>query len=696
MKAIIKKEFLSLFRNVTGWLFLGVLLATYGFYFLGYNLTLGYPLVNYTLSAVMIVFMLVTPILTMRVISEERHTKTDQLLLTAPISPAKIIIGKYIALAAVFTIAVAVMAISPLMLSMFGEVYFLQNYTCILGIWLFGLACIAVGFLASSCTENQVISAVLGFGALFVLYMMPVVTSLLGDNVVTTVLGCLDLYTPLTTMLNGIFSLTTILYYITFVVVCLFLSYELMQKRRWTVSKANVTTSAFSVVTIVVVIAVAVLANVGLSYVPDTYTELDASGNSLYSITDDTKDYLATLEDDITIYVFAAESDCDTNIDATLQHYKDASKHITITYVDPTEDLTFEGNYSEDGITDNSLIIESSKKYKIIDYYDIYQYSFDYSSYSYYIDAYDCEGQVTAAIQAVLSDQEVVIYELDGHNETSITGDFLEVFEKNFYTVETLTLLNVDEVPEDCEMLIIFAPCTDLSEDDLAKLEAYVDAGGKILFNIYYEYWDDLENFQELLAYYGVTTTSSVVVENDSQYYMAGYVYYLLPYVESTSYTSNITGNSQVVLPYALGFYYDEDNEDYDYTQFLSSSDDSYVYPTSEDGTITEEGSVALGLAVENENGGCLVLLGSPYAFLDTYNSYVSGRNATLFKNIVSILVGDEETTSYVVIAAKSYSVTYLTVSTKMILVYGYLWGLLIPVASIFAGIIIWAIRRRK
>ena len=150
MFAIFKREFRSYFQTVVGWLFVSALLAVYGLYFYVYNLKNGYPYITYDLKGIGFVMLIAVPILTMRCLSDERKTKTDQLILTSPVSVGKIVAGKYLAMAAVFTIDIILFAISPLILLIFGKVALGECYVAIFGYWLYGCACIAVGLFISS------------------------------------------------------------------------------------------------------------------------------------------------------------------------------------------------------------------------------------------------------------------------------------------------------------------------------------------------------------------------------------------------------------------------------------------------------------------------------------------------------------------------------------------------------------------
>ena len=124
MLAIFKREFKSYFQNVSGWLFVAAVLAVFGLYFYVYNLTNGYPYLSYSLSSIAFIMVIAVPILTMRCFSEDRKNKVDQLVLTAPVSVGKIVMGKFFAMAAVFTIDVAAICLAPLVLSRFGTVPF--------------------------------------------------------------------------------------------------------------------------------------------------------------------------------------------------------------------------------------------------------------------------------------------------------------------------------------------------------------------------------------------------------------------------------------------------------------------------------------------------------------------------------------------------------------------------------------------
>lgn len=302
MWAIIKREFRSLFQTVVGWLFLAVNLGLFGLYFYVYNLVYGYPLLSNTLSAITFIFLITVPILTMRVLAEEQKSKTDQLILTSPISVGKVVLGKFLALAAVFSITELVMCMTPLLLSGFGKIPYGECYTALFGFWLFGLACIAIGVFWSSVTESQVIAAVLTFAALFVGYMMQSITAMISTsgNLLTKLLGCYDLTAGLDEFFSGVLDLQALLYYGSLIFLFLFLTMQVIQKRRFSVSSRNLKTGAFSAGLIAVALAVVVVVNLIGGQLPEGLKSIDVTMQKLYSITDDTRQLLASLEEDVT------------------------------------------------------------------------------------------------------------------------------------------------------------------------------------------------------------------------------------------------------------------------------------------------------------------------------------------------------------------------------------------------------------
>lgn len=171
MRGIYKREFKSYFYSMIGYVFIAFLVVFVGIYFMVYNLNYGYPYFSYTLSGGLFILLIAIPILTMKSFSEERRSKTDQLLLTAPVTLGQIVWGKYLAMVSVFAIPNLIFCLFPLIIKASGNAYFKVDYCAILAYFLLGCAYIAVGMFLSSLTESQIIAAISTFGVLLVLYL---------------------------------------------------------------------------------------------------------------------------------------------------------------------------------------------------------------------------------------------------------------------------------------------------------------------------------------------------------------------------------------------------------------------------------------------------------------------------------------------------------------------------------------------
>ena len=166
MAAIYKRELKSYFQYMTGYVFIAFLVLFVGIYFMAYNLMSGYPYFSYTLSGMVTIVMIGIPVLTMRSFADDRKTKTDQLLLTAPVSVPKMVLAKYLSMVTVFAVPVLISCLCPLIIKMNGTAYLKTDYASILAFFLLGCVYIAIGMFISSTTESQIIAAVGTFGSL--------------------------------------------------------------------------------------------------------------------------------------------------------------------------------------------------------------------------------------------------------------------------------------------------------------------------------------------------------------------------------------------------------------------------------------------------------------------------------------------------------------------------------------------------
>lgn len=711
MLAILKREIKSYFQNVIGWLFVSAIIAVYGVYFFAYNLQNGYPYVSYPLSSITFVLLIAVPILSMRCLAEERKSKVDQLLLTAPVSVGKIVLAKYFAMVAVFSVAVAIIAVTPLVLTFFGTVPIGESYVAILGFWLMGCLFLAIGLFLSSITESQVIAAVLSFVVLFLCYMMDAIISLIteNENIITQIISCLDIYTPFEDFLNGCLDLTSVFYYVSASAFMIFLAAQSIQKRRWSISKNTISTSVFSTSTIAIALAIVVVGNLVMGSLSVTITEIDCTYDKMYDLTEDTEDFLDNLEEDITLYVLNSDKNKDAQLHETLERYEALSNHISVEYVDPSVNPYFYQTYTDSSPSQNSVIVVGSERFRVIDYYDLYEveYEMDYYSYTYNttVTGYDAEGQITSAIEYVTMDDEelAVVYEITGHGESSLTTAYTDVLEKANIRLESIELFNEEGVPEDAQAIIIHAPSSDYNAEDAQKVIDYINSGGNVIITCNYGY-RNLENFNSILQAYGMDWVDGVVAENSPQYYYSGNPFYLLPEVNSTVYTSSIVGD-YVLAIYGVGITYPEDTDLTSYASLLETSDsavsktnlDNITISQYEDGDV--KGGFSLGVAAtivnSDDSVSQLVVLGSAMILTDETNNIVSGSHASMFTDIISQMTTESELASSV-IPVKEINLSNLTIDTLTCMMLAFAIIILVPLLLLGYGGSIWYIRRKK
>lgn len=704
MTAIYKRELKTFFTTVTGWLFIAAHICLAGLYFFAINLLSGYGNVADTVSSILFLLLLTTPVLSMRILAEERKQKTDQLILTAPVSVSGIVAGKYLAMATVFTVPVLVMAAFPVILGSYGTVPMGESYTAILVYYLFGLTCLAISLFVSSITESQVIAAVVSFAVLFVGYMMSSIMSLISSagNLLTTALGAFDFTTRLNALLGGTLDLKAVLYFLTLIAVFLFLTVQSIQKRRYQISVKTLQFGAYSTGMIAMVLVIAVFVNMAAAALPDRYTTLDVTSEKLYSLTDTTKNLLKNLSEDVTIYVLDSENGQDETLGSTLESYRNMSDHIQVVYKDPVVTPDFYKSYT-DSITMNSLIVESEKRFKVIDYSDIYETSFDYNTYQSSVTGYDAEGLLTSAIAYVTNDSAPKLYTLGGHNELSLSDTFENGLKKENADLADLTLLTEDAIPADADGVIILAPENDLGEDDADKLIAYLEQGGSLLIETCYldRFSEEMPNLSRVLSYFGLSVGDGLIVEQDNSMMYQSPVY-LLPEVSYDSLTSGVYGSDYdyVMMPYAQRIVVEE-KEAVEVTTLLETSEQSYTKTGLNDSDDIEksendpQGPFAVGVkAVKaQENGDAqLILYTSQLLFTDVTNQYTMNNNLKLFTNAVGAMMGEAESVS---VPVKTFETFYLTIPAADAIRYGILFMGVLPVGLLVIGIVIW-IRRRK
>ena len=279
MLAVYKKELRSYLTSMIGYVFIAFILLILGIYFTAYNLQYASPDFGAMLSAVTFLFLVITPVLTMRILSEEKKNKTDQLLLTSPVPVWKIILGKYLSMITIYLIPIVIAGCYPFIMGRYGTVSYTATYTAVFGFFLLGCAQIAVGLFLSSVTESQIIAAVISYvmdgistffsstsTASFVAFLVisvlialmvyqmtkdMILSSVLGiiliavnivlyivkssfyEGLIQKLLDLLAIANQFDNFVGGILDVSGLLYMLSVICIFVFLTIQSIQKRRW-------------------------------------------------------------------------------------------------------------------------------------------------------------------------------------------------------------------------------------------------------------------------------------------------------------------------------------------------------------------------------------------------------------------------------------------------------------------------------
>ena len=452
---------------------------------------------------------------------------------------------------------------------------------------------------------------------------------------------------------------------------------------------------SYSLIISAVVLALLIVVNLFVSALPTTLTKYDISSTQLYSITSNTKVVVNALEQDVTIYWVVQSGEEDDVIENLLGKYESLSDHITVAKRNPDVYPTFTQQYTDEEVPNNSLIVESGDRYRYISYNDIYVT--ESSMYSYtYSTSFDGEGAITSAIDYVVTEDLPQLYVLEGHGEQELPSTFSDQIEKENIEVNTLSLLTVDEIPEEADCILIYAPSSDISTEEKDMLSEYTKNGGKLMVVAGPVEDGSLDNLYSLLSDYGVEPCEGIVVESDREHYTLQ-PYVLLPDMNSDEITDSlIDEHYYAIMPISLGL--DVSGADSSVTTLMTTSDTSFSKIAGydletyekEDGDI--DGPFAVAVSVDCDNEGQIVWFTSSAFLEDMYNAFSSGANSDLAMNALSSLIGEREAMA---IRSKSLNYNYLNISSSTASLLKVLMIGVFPLAYLGIGIGV-ILRRRR
>ena len=462
---------------------------------------------------------------------------------------------------------------------------------------------------------------------------------------------------------------------------------------------------SYSVGMIVLVIGIAVVVNMIAGQIPESYRNIDVSDNKIYEITDTSREMLKSLDKEIKFTVFAEKDSTDERIQTFLKKYTGLSDKIEVEWVDPVlhpSELT-ENNMEADGIL---ISCEETGKSTSVTFDDILVTD----EYSYYMTGssspteFDGEGQFTSAINFVASGETKKLYYTSGHGEQTFSSSVTELLEKNNIEGEEVNLLMTNEIPEDCELLMLYAPTADISEEEKERILSYMSEGGKV-FIILGEMEGDAPNLDALLNEYGMQREEGYIADMQRNY--QGNYYYIFPEITATGELAEGLSSDMVLLVNAHGLTMTDAARDTIYvTEFMQTSSQAYAVTeeTQEEGTYTlgavatetisseEEDAEDESSDSEEETKESRLTVVSSDSLIDSQltDNLATLENLDLFMNAVTSNFDD---TQNVAIEAKSLEITYNTMKhtgvTGMVAIVG------IPALVLLFGFMKWWKRRK-
>lgn len=347
---------------------------------------------------------------------------------------------------------------------------------------------------------------------------------------------------------------------------------------------------SYSVGMIAIVAAIVVVVNMIAGQLPESMQKIDISDNKIYEISDTSKNLLKDLKEKITFTIYAEKSSTDERIKTFINKYKALSNKIEVQWVDPVQHPS---ELQENNVEQNNILVscEDTGKSTIVTFDDILVSD----DYSYYMGgsgeptSFDGEGQLTSAVNYVTSDTTKKIYYTTGHGEATFSTTISELFEKNNMTESELNLIMDNKIPDDCDLLFLNAPTSDITDDEKSLILSYMQEGGKV-FVILGESESETPNLDEVLSEYGIKAADGYIA--DMQRCYQGNYYYIFPEITAADELAEGLSSDMVLLVNSRGLTLtDPARETITNLDFMTTSSDAYA--VTEDAQ--EQGTYTLG-----------------------------------------------------------------------------------------------------
>ena len=476
----------------------------------------------------------------------------------------------------------------------------------------------------------------------------------------------------------------------------------LSRRLKYGSSSALFTLLCLVVIALVYLTSELLTARFGLSF--------DMTEGGIYEVSDQTRQYLGTLEDEIVMTVLADQNDYETlqgyaQINELIKKYVLLSNgKISVRYVNVYKNPSFLNDYpTTTALREGAVIIESEKRYKAYQIDDFYEFTTDEQFDETYISGNVAEQKLTSGIRFVTMDVLPQIVLISGHNEGAMAG-FDELISQNNYQVQTVNLLQED-IPEGSNLVILNAPQTDFTADEIDKLDRYLEKDGSAVLYLYSPNYGEHPVLERFAADWGVRPVDKLVVDPDRS---VGNLSYIAPLVIKSEVTTTLENTTNSILMMALPGHLELLWESRGYRKLvplLRSSENSYAKSMDttletlewEDGDVT--GSYCLGVMCEQrrtegseETVSRVFFYASDTLLADAFLQTPNLMNRAYASSLLSYLYKQEDS---MVFEAKTMESEQLTMTGDVATVIFWLLVVALPAVTLLTGLVVWSRRRR-
>ncbi len=730
MFSVYRKELKLYFRIKSTYIILTILLAAIGIFTAVFAPMGGLQFIPVYLTPVTLA---VLPLVQIFADRRQRRTGFENCCFAMGVSPLSLVLGRFLAALTVFLIPVLELAFLPLLFSMMGSVALGSVYTSILGYVLLVSLLIGMEQALISLLPATRLGAVLAYIPPVAFYLYQLLITLLPlEGAFLSLLTAINPIGLFYAFTYGRFPIADLISLLAGIALCLALGVLLCKHRRgdWTAPSRRRTATVLAATVLVLALSL----SMGTALLPERMMNPNVNNSKTFEVVTETADYLQKLADDVTIYylVDGGKKSADTDMQYFLYDLAELSPHLQVKIVNTAKETDLLARYGAANLSDQSLIVASGERYLLLDQTDLYhyynadlqvsltpvQYNYYLSAYSYYLQTQGVgnHDQTAVAYGAQLYSSQATVAYFDGCARITNAIDY--VTSKDVPTAKIFGSANAmdaslkaylvssgyyfeeiaspTEIGNDCDLLIIHTPKTDITDAEAIALSSYLEGGGKV-FLITSCLYRDMPNLYSVTREFGLDVLSekNIVCEQDAQYhYSTERPDYFLAHIASCDITKDFDGYFAVLTAHAIKI---EETAPAGVTVFplLYTGETTgsliVVYENGEEGE--ESGERYVTAAVAQKGEGTLLWLASPESATATGYSLSAGGNFTLIRAAMNWMT--DNTYASVSVPSTLMTTGNLAIDTNGITILGVILAFVLPLALLIPSMV-YLYKRKK